>query len=315
MKYLFVIDPLDALKIHKDTSYAMMREAAERGHAVWTCQAENLRVRAGVVEAQAAQLAFTATQTGHEWYEEGEAIHVALKDFSGVVMRKDPPFDQQYYYATQLFTLAETQGAKVFNSGQALRDFNEKLAILKFPQFTTPTLVTQTEADIREFLAEHGDIILKPLDGMGGTGIFRLRDNDPNIGAIIETLTANGAQTIMAQRYIPAIVEGDKRVLLIDGKPVDWCLARIPKSGETRGNLAAGGTGLARPLTVRDREIAEVLGPQLAAQGLLLVGLDIIGDYLTEVNVTSPTCFQEITAQSGIHVAALFIDALERKTS
>lgn len=315
MKFLFVIDPLETLKIYKDTSYAMMREAAARGHEVWTAQAETLRVLAGVVEIFAAPLTFTATQSGHDWYVEGEAGHVALKDFSGVVMRKDPPFDQQYYYATQLFTLAEAQGAKVFNSGQALRDFNEKLAILKFSQFTAPTLVTQTESDIREFLAEHGDIILKPLDGMGGMGIFRVRADDPNIGAIIETLTANGAQTIMAQRYIPAIVDGDKRVLLIDGQPVDWCLARIPKSGETRGNLAAGGTGVARPLTARDREIAETLGSQLAAQGLLLVGLDIIGDYLTEVNVTSPTCFQEISAQSGINVAALFIEALERKSS
>ena len=315
MKFLFVIDPLETLKIYKDTSYAMMREAAARGHEVWTAQAETLRVLAGVVEIFAAPLTFTATQSGHDWYAEGGAVHVALKDFSGVVMRKDPPFDQQYYYATQLFTLAEAQGAKVFNSGQALRDFNEKLAILKFPEFTAPTLVTQTESDIREFLAEHGDIILKPLDGMGGMGIFRVRADDPNIGAIIETLTANGAQTIMAQRYIPAIVDGDKRVLLIDGQPVDWCLARIPKSGETRGNLAAGGTGVARPLTARDREIAETLGSQLAAQGLLLVGLDIIGDYLTEVNVTSPTCFQEISAQSGINVAALFIDALERKSS
>jgi len=315
MKFLFVIDPLETLKIYKDTSYAMMREAAARGHEVWTAQAETLRVLAGVVEILAAPLTFTATQSGHDWYAEGEAGHVALKDFSGVVMRKDPPFDQQYYYATQLFTLAEAQGAKVFNSGQALRDFNEKLAILKFSQFTAPTLVTQIESDIREFLAEHGDIILKPLDGMGGMGIFRLRADDPNIGAIIETLTANGAQTIMAQRYIPAIVDGDKRVLLIDGQPVDWCLARIPKSGETRGNLAVGGTGVARPLTARDREIAETLGRQLVAQGLLLVGLDIIGDYLTEVNVTSPTCFQEISAQSGINVAALFIDALERKSS
>ena len=315
MKFLFVIDPLETLKIYKDTSYAMMREAAARGHEVWTAQAETLRVQVGVVEILAAPLTFTATQSGHDWYAEGGAVHVALKDFSGVVMRKDPPFDQQYYYATQLFTLAEAQGAKVFNSGQALRDFNEKLAILKFSQFTAPTLVTQTESDIREFLAEHGDIILKPLDGMGGMGIFRVRADDPNIGAIIETLTANGAQTIMAQRYIPAIVDGDKRVLLIDGQPVDWCLARIPKSGETRGNLAAGGTGVAQPLSARDREIAETLGSQLAAQGLLLVGLDIIGDYLTEVNVTSPTCFQEISAQSGINVAALFIEALERKSS
>jgi glutathione synthase len=312
MKILVVLDPLASLKIYKDTSYAMMREADSRGHLLFTCGAENLRIKDGIVEAQATQLHFTETQSGHDWYAQGDTAITALKDFDAVIMRKDPPFDQQYFYATQLFTLAEAQGAKVFNRAQALRDFNEKLAILKFPQFTAPTLVSQQESDIREFLAEHGDIILKPLDGMGGTGIFRLTKTDPNVGSIIETLTANGTQTIMAQRYIAAITEGDKRILLIDGKPVDWCLARIPKAGETRGNLAAGGSGVARPLTVRDRAIAEALGPQLAAQGLLLVGLDVIGENLTEVNVTSPTCFAEITAQSGINVAGLFIDALEK---
>ena len=227
-------------------------------------------------------------------------------------MRKDPPFDSEYLYATHLLEHAERNGARVFNKPRALRDYNEKLAILRFAQFTTPTLVTSQSDAIRAFLAEHRDVILKPLDGMGGAGIFRLREDDPNIGAILETQTLNGAVTVMVQRYLPAIVDGDKRVLLIAGKPVDWCLARIPKQGETRGNLAAGGTGVARPLSARDREIAETLGPQLVADGLLLVGLDVIGENLTEVNVTSPTCFQEITAQSGINVAGLFIDALEQ---
>ncbi|MBS1156464.1 MAG: glutathione synthetase [Proteobacteria bacterium] len=313
MKLLFIIDPLDGLKIYKDSSYAMMDEAAVRGHEIWTGQAQTLRVRDGRVEMQAAPLAFTEKQFGHEWYEEGDYASVVLADFAAVVMRKDPPFDQQYLYATQLLSLAEAHGARVFNSGQALRDFNEKLSVLRYPQFTAPTLVSQQEDDIRAFLAEHGDIILKPLDGMGGMGIFRLRRDDPNIGSIIETLSANGACTVMAQRFIPQIVDGDKRVLVIDGKPVDWCLARIPKAGETRGNLAVGGTGVARQLTARDRHIAEALGPELLARGLLLVGLDIIGDYLTEVNVTSPTCFQEISAQSGINVAGLFIDAIERR--
>lgn len=313
MKLLVVLDPLASLKIYKDTSYAMMREANARGHGVFTCGAKQLRVKSGIAEARAARLHFTDTQTGHDWYQQDEASITALKDFDAVIMRTDPPFNQQYFYATQLFTLAEAQGARIFNRGQALRDFNEKLAILKFPEFTAPTLVTQQEADIREFLAEHGDIIVKPLDGMGGTGIFRLRETDPNIGSIIEMLTANGTQTIMVQRYIPAIKDGDKRILLIDGKPVDWCLARIPQAGETRGNLAAGGRGEARPLTAKDREIAEALGPQLAAQGLLLVGLDVIGENLTEINVTSPTCFQEISAQSGINVAGLFIDAIEKR--
>ncbi|SFN01460.1 glutathione synthase [Formivibrio citricus] len=315
MKLLFIVDPLPGLKIHKDSSYAMMREASARGHEIWTAQAETLCVRAGRIEIHAAPLSFSDTQYGHDWYTEGDYAAMALTDFCATVMRKDPPFDQQYLYATHLLSLAEAHGAKVFNSGQALRDFNEKLSVLRYPQFTAPTLVSQQEDDLRAFLAEHGDIILKPLDGMGGAGIFRVRNDDPNIGSIIETLTCNETRTVMAQRFIPEIAAGDKRVLIIDGLPVDWCLARIPKTGETRGNLAVGGTGVAQALTSRDREIAEALGPQLLAQGLLLVGLDIIGDYLTEVNVTSPTCFQEISTQSGINVAGLFIDAVERRAA
>ncbi len=311
MRFLFVVDPLASFKIYKDTTFVMMREAIARGHEVWTCLIDELSLKQTLVQATARRL--TLTPNSDDWYQEGDAETIALRDFSGVLMRKDPPFNQQYYYATQLFSLAEEQGANVFNSGQALRDFNEKLAIFKFPEFTTETMVSQNPADIRAFVAELGDVIVKPLDGMGGAGIFRLRPDDANLGSILEMLTANGTVSIMAQNYLPAIKDGDKRILLIDGVPVEWCLARIPAQGETRGNLAAGGTGVARPLTARDREIASQLGPRLAAQGLLLVGLDVIGDHLTEVNVTSPTCFQEITAQSGIDVAALFIDALERK--
>jgi glutathione synthase len=218
----------------------------------------------------------------------------------------------EYVYSTYLLELAQNQGARVFNNPRAIRDCNEKMTIARFPQFTAPTLVTRDLALIRRFLAEHDDIILKPLDGMGGTSVFRVHGRDPNLNVILETLTHYGRRTIMAQRYIPAIVDGDKRVLLIGGNPVPQALARIPKPGETRGNLAAGGTGVARPLTPRDREIAETLGPQLFAQGLLLVGLDVIGDYLTEVNVTSPTCFREIADQTGFDVAGMFIDALER---
>lgn len=313
MKLLFIVDPLAGLKIHKDSSYAMMREAAVRGHEIWTGQSGSLRVHAGHVEMLAAPLTFTEKQFNLSWYAEGDYNHETLLNFDTVIMRSDPPFNQQYLYATYLLSLAETHGAKVFNSGQALRDFNEKLSVLRYPQFCAPTLVSQQEDDLRAFLAEQGDIILKPLDGMGGAGIFRIRHDDPNIGSIIEMLTLYGTRTVMAQRFIPQITEGDKRVLIIDGRPVDWCLARIPKTGESRGNLAAGGTGVARPLSAHDRKIAETLGPQLLAQGLLLVGLDIIGDYLTEVNVTSPTCFQEISAQSGINVSGIFIDALERK--
>ncbi|GAA5784066.1 glutathione synthase [Chitiniphilus shinanonensis] len=314
-RLLVVADAPRGFKIHKDSTYVMLREAARRGWALWICEAADLRVREGVVEARARPLAFTDTQEYQRWFELGGAETQALRDFDAVLMRTDPPFDQQYLYATHLFTLAERQGARVFNPGQALRDYNEKLSILRFPEVIAPTLVSQRGADLREFLSEHGDIILKPLDGMGGSGIFRLTRQDPNIGSIIETLTADETRTVMAQRYIPAIVDGDKRILLIDGKPVDWCLARVPLAGETRGNLAAGGTGYARPLSPRDREIAESLGPRLAADGLLLVGLDVIGDYVTEINVTSPTCFQEITQQAGIDVPALFIDALERKVA
>jgi len=226
-------------------------------------------------------------------------------------MRKDPPFDSEYFYATHLLSQAEREGARVFNSPQALRDHPEKLAILEFPEFIAPTLVTRDAADIRRFHAEQGDIILKPLDGMGGMGIFRVRADGLNLGSIIETLNRHGAQTVMVQRFLPAIAEGDKRVLVIGGQPVPFGLARIPQGNEVRGNLAAGGRGEARELSERDREIAQALGPVLAARGLLLVGLDIIGEQLTEINVTSPTCFAEITAQTGFDVAACFIDALE----
>jgi glutathione synthase len=230
-------------------------------------------------------------------------------------MRKDPPFDMEYVYSTYLLELAEKDGARIVNRPRAIRDHNEKMAIAKFAQFTAPTLVTRRVDLIRAFLAEHREIILKPLHGMGGASIFRVSETDPNLNVIIETLTALGSLTIMAQRYIPEIAAGDKRVLLIAGEPVPYALARIPKAGETRGNLAAGGTGVARPLTARDREIAQALGPVLHAQGLLLVGLDVIGDYLTEVNVTSPTCFQEITQQTGFNVAGMMLDALERLPS
>jgi glutathione synthase len=309
MQIAFLADPLDSFKIYKDSTFAMMREAARRGHTLHAFEQRDMRIVEGQVLADSR--AITLTGDASAWYKAGERAPHHLASFDAVIMRKDPPFDSEYLYATHLLEHAERCGAKVFNKPRALRDYNEKLAILRFAEFTAPTLVSSRDTDIRAFLHEHGDIVVKPLDGMGGAGIFRLRPDDPNIGAILETQTLDGRVTLMAQRYLPAIKEGDKRVLLIAGKPVDWCLARIPKQGETRGNLAAGGTGVARPLTARDREIAESLGPRLAAEGLLLVGLDVIGDTLTEVNVTSPTCFQELAAQSGIDVAALFIDALE----
>lgn len=311
MKLLFVADPLESFKIYKDTTFAMMREAQKRGHQVSACEMTGMRWQRG--EAVSAQVRdITLTGQAEAWFTETGTRRATLKDFDAVVMRKDPPFDSEYFYATHLLGQAEREGAKVFNSPAALRDHPEKLAIMEFPQFIAPTLVTKHETDIREFHATHGDIILKPLDGMGGTGIFKVGADGLNLGAIIETLNQGGRQTVMVQKYLPGIAQGDKRVLLIGGQPVPFCLARIPQGGEVRGNLAAGGKGVAQAISARDREIAEALGPILAARGLLLVGLDIIGDSLTEINVTSPTCFQEITDQMGCDVAALFIDALEQ---
>ncbi|HET7863948.1 MAG TPA: glutathione synthase, partial [Burkholderiaceae bacterium] len=265
--------------------------------------------RGARVVAQARAITLTG---GEPWYQAGDAAAVPLHEVGAVLMRKDPPFDSEYFYATHLLQQAQREGARVFNDPAALRNHPEKLAILEFPQFIAPTLVTRDAADVRAFHAEHQDVILKPLDGMGGMGIFRVRDDGLNLGSIIETLNRHGATTLMVQKYLPQISDGDKRVLVIGGAPVPFALARIPQGGEVRGNLAAGGKGVARPLTERDREIAATLGPILAARGLLLVGLDVIGDCLTEINVTSPTCFQEIAQQSGFDVAAMFIDALEQ---
>jgi len=310
MKIAFVVDPLDSFKIHKDTTFAIMREAARRRHALYVMEQDDLYWRGGTVYGEAARLHLTGRKP--RWYRTEKAAATALADFDAVLMRKDPPFDMEYVYSTYLLELAEAQGARVFNRPRAIRDWNEKMAVARFPRFVPPTVVTRRDTLIREFLAEHRDVILKPLDGMGGASVFRVRHDDPNVNVIVETVTHFGRRTIMAQRFIPEIRDGDKRVLVIGGKPVPHCLARIPRPGETRGNLAAGGSGVARKLTRRDREIAETLGPVLHKQGLLLVGLDVIGDHLTEVNVTSPTCFQEITDQTGFNVAGMMLDALER---
>jgi len=310
MRILFIADPLDHFKIHKDTTFAMMEAASARGHAIAVARARDLALEGGRVTVDASGL--TLTGESDAWYRLGDCYRQPLSSFSAVVMRKDPPFDLEYLYTTQLFTLAEQQGVKVFTSGQALRDFNEKLAILQFPDLIAPTLVSCEIGRLHAFVNQHFDAILKPLDGMGGSGIFRVRPDDPNINVILESITQMSERTVMAQRYIPEIRHGDKRVLVIDGKPVDYCLARIPKAGETRGNLAAGGRGEVRELTARDREIAETVGPELRRRGILLAGLDVIGDYLTEINVTSPTCFREIMDQSGLDVAGLYIEALER---
>ena len=309
MKLAFILDPIDTIQTYKDSSYAMMQEAVSRGHSLAMLYQEDLIWRSGVTRAFVRCLELTGE--AHDWHRLGERIETSLEKFDFVLMRKDPPFDMEYVYSTYLLELAEKQGARVVNRPRAIRDFNEKLAIARFPQFTVPTLVTRDETLIRGFLDEQGDIILKPLDGMGGSSVFRLHREDYNIGVVIETLTQYGRRTVMAQRFIPEIKEGDKRVLVIDGKPAPFTLARIPKKGETRGNLAAGGRGVAIPLTEREREIAEALGPSLKAEGLMLVGLDMIGGYLTEVNVTSPTCMREIADQTGFSVAGMMVDALE----
>jgi len=311
VKLLFVADPLESFKTVKDSTFAMMREAAARGHTLLACEVASLRWRRGEpVMARAREIVLTGD--AHDWFRVvAEHPALALHDTGAVLMRKDPPFDSEYFYATHLLGQAEREGAHVLNKPAALRDHPEKLAILEFPQYIAPTLVTRDEADIRAFHAEHRDIILKPLDGMGGMGIFRVGPDGLNLGSIVETLNRSGSTTVMAQKYLPEIARGDKRVLVVGGVPVPFSLARIPQGSEIRGNLAAGGKGVAQPLSARDREIAEALGPVLATRGLLLVGLDVIGDCLTEINVTSPTCFREITDQSGFDVAKMFVDALE----
>lgn len=310
MNILFIVDPLASFKIKKDTSFAMMREAQKRGHSVTACEVPHIQWQRGeCVKAQVQDLRLTGD--ANTWYEVTATRQAWLKDFDAIIMRKDPPFDSEFFYATHLLSQAEREGAKVFNKASALRDHPEKLAIMEFPEFIGPTLVTRSADAIKVFHAEHQDIILKPLDGMGGMGIFRVGADGMNLGSIIETLNLDGAQSVMVQKFLPAIAQGDKRVLIIGGKPVPFCLARIPQGGEVRGNLAAGGKGVAQPLTDNDRAIAETIGPILAARGLLLIGLDVIGTSVTEINVTSPTCFQEIFDQTGCDVAAIFIDALE----
>ena len=310
MKFAFLADPLDTFKTYKDTTYAMMAEAGRRGHEVYAFQQKDMALEDGAVSAAIVRVRLTGDEKA--WYEADAPAVMKLSDFDAVLVRKDPPFDMEYVYLTYLLEVAETQGARIVNRPEAIRSHNEKLAIAQFPQFTSPTLVTSDTAKVRAFHALHKDVILKPLDGMGGAGIFRVKQDGMNLGSIIETLTDNGRRTIMAQRFIPEIDKGDKRILLIGGQVVPFCLARIPQNGEVRGNLAAGGLGVAQPISARDREIGEALAPVLAKRGLLLVGLDVIGDYLTEVNVTSPTCFQEIKQQAGFDVAGMFIDALEK---
>ncbi|MEB5966073.1 glutathione synthase [Comamonas testosteroni] len=311
MQILFVADPLESFVIYKDSTFAMMREAQRRGHQIVSCEPRHIAWQSGgKVKAQVRHIMLTGQQD--RWFEETRSALTALADFDAIVMRKDPPFDSEFFYATHMLGQAEREGAKVFNKPSALREHPEKLAIMEFAQFISPTLVTRSAQDIRAFHAEHKDIILKPLDGMGGMGIFRVGEDGRNLGSIIETLNQGGSTSVMVQKFLPDIVHGDKRVLIIGGKPVPFCLARIPQGNEVRGNLAAGGKGVAQPLAEQDKAIAEFIGERLVQRGLLLIGLDVIGHNVTEINVTSPTCFQEIFDQTGCDVAALFVDALEQ---
>ena len=289
----------------------MMRAAQARGHAAWVCEQTDLFLDQASVGARATRI--TLTDNDEDWYRAHESETRALKRFDAVLMRKDPPFDLEYVSSTWLLSAAVREGAKVFNAPDAVRDHNEKLAIAEFARFAPVTVVTRDPARLQAFIDAERDVVLKRLDVMGGENIFRVRLDDPNRNVIVETMVQSGRRSVMAQRYIPEIAKGDNRVILIDGSVVPHALARIPKAGESRGNLAAGARGVAQPLSRRQREIAEALGPVLARRGLLLVGLDIIGDYLTEVNVTSPTCFREITDQTGFDVPGMFMDALERK--
>ena len=311
LQLLFVIDAPDTLKAYKDTTVTMMRAAQARDHAIWVCEPEDLFLEKSGVAARATRLSLT--DNDEDWYRAHQSEARALKAFDAVLMRKDPPFDLEYVVSTWLLSAAVRDGAKVFNAPDAIRDHNEKLAIAEFGRFTAPTLVTRDAGRLQAFIDAERDVVLKRLDVMGGENIFRVRVDDPNRNVIVETMVQGGRRSVMAQRYIAEIVKGDNRVLLIDGQPVPHCLARIPKAGESRGNLAAGARGVARPLSKRQREIAEALGPVLSKRGLLLVGLDIIGDYLTEVNVTSPTCFREIADQTGFDVPGMFMDALEKR--
>ncbi|MBU3555567.1 glutathione synthase [Polynucleobacter sp. UB-Piko-W3] len=313
MDFLFIADPLESFKVKKDSTLAIMRATQEAGHHLWFCQSRNILWRDDLVVADCQTLVIKPSSTS--WFELGSIESRSLKSFSAACMRTDPPFDIEYLNTTWLLSAAVRQGAKVLNDPAAVRDHSEKLSITEFAELIPPTLVTRELSAVEKFHQTHRDIVIKPLDGMGGMGIFRVGSDGLNLASIVETLGENGARTLMVQRFLPEIAQGDKRVLLIGGEVVPFSLARIPQGNEIRGNLAAGGKGVAMPLTEVERKIAERLAPILNQRGLFLVGLDLIGGYLTEINVTSPTCFVEITEQSGFDVSQFFLKALEKELS
>lgn len=310
-KILFIADPLIEFAVEKDSTLAMMDACQNAGHQVWHCHTHDIKSVASSIKAECLHIELN--RGAQDWFTPLETATVRLADFDAVVMRKDPPFDMAYVTTTWFLSAAVLEGARVFNSPEALRNHSEKLSLLEFLQFAPPTIISRDLADVKEFHQQHQDIIIKPLDGMGGMGVFRIKADGLNLASIVETLGENGRKALMVQKFIPEIVDGDKRVLLIDGEPVPYSLARIPQSGEVRGNLAAGGKGVAQKLTQKEFDIAKQIGPQLAERGLHLVGLDFIGGYLTEINVTSPTCFVEITCQTGHDVASQWLKSLEKK--
>ena len=305
------MDPIGSINIKKDSTFAMMLAAQRRGWNLWYLELADMFQLNGSTLARLR--AVEVTDDRADWYRFKDESTRPLAELDVVLMRKDPPFDMEYIYATYLLEQAQQAGCCVVNAPRSLRDANEKAFTAAFPQCTPPTLISRRAVDIRQFHRLHGDIILKPLDGMGGASVFRVRADDPNLSVIIETLTSHGQRFCMAQRFIPEIAQGDKRILMIDGEPVPYCLARIPARGETRGNLAAGASPEARPLTDRDRWIAGQVGPELKARGILFAGLDVIGDFLTEINVTSPTCIRELDAAYGIDIAGQLMDCIERQ--
>ncbi len=307
------MDPIEQINIKKDSSFAMLLEAQQRGHQLFYMEQQDLILQEGKLLAHTSPL--SVQDDPNNWFEKGDKATINCDSLDVILMRKDPPFDMEFVYSTYLLQLAQEQGTLVVNNPQSIRDANEKLFTAWFPQCCPNTLVSRNEADFRAFIEKHEDIILKPLDGMGGSSIFRVQKGDPNIGVIIETLTNLGKVTAMAQKFIPEITQGDKRILMVNGDPIPYSLARIPAKGETRGNLAAGGRGEARPLTEKDKWIAAQVGPTLKAKGLMFVGLDVIGDYLTEINVTSPTCIKEIDAAYDTQIAAKLFDAIELELS
>lgn len=308
LKLGVVMDPIGSIHYKKDTTLALLWAAQDRGWALFHIEPDGLFLEGEVPMATTQPL--TVHRNPEHWYDLGDAATLSLTEFDAVLMRKDPPFNMEYIYATYLLERAEQQGTLVVNRCQSLRDCNEKLFATEFPQCCPPLLVSRNMERLRAFHSEHRDVIFKPLDGMGGSAIFRAQPGDPNVSVILETLTRSGHQTIMAQQYLPAIQEGDKRILMINGEAVPWSLARVPLAGESRGNLAAGGSGRVQPLTERDQWIANHIGPTLRERGLYFVGLDVIGDYLTEINVTSPTCLREIEAESGLDIAGQLLDSL-----